>query len=1179
MKTIILALLFLSHLAIAAGQQGGGTQSGGQTGGGGIDIPTGNGEWLRLDTTNDPLTGDLNLGSNQITNLDDPTLAQDAATKAYVDSVVVSPANAILRDGSQPPTADIPWGNFSILDLDDIEFDNGIQAPAVLEHGGNNLIHTTGTISADNGVNVGDIQIDDGVNPPVGIDTTATGLNFNGAKLESLADPVNPQDAATKAYADGIIAGAGLDSVYLRLDATNDPLTGDLDHGSNDGLNFASVEFDDGVNAPYTFRSDPSGRLQISRDNVGQSTWDLVSFAKDGTEVVGFGLFHVGDVNAVDSEGIAIFSLPGAPSTMVIQSFANGTGVLRDIDFYMGGTPVTKLAADGNWDFLSHTLNNVSILEFDSGGAAPFSFLPVAASAFQFVNQSVGQVTQWVYDGSAASNQPNVIDIRATDGTTAYLRQGWFPGLAIIDSAGVDDDVDDLLIRITESAAANSNAGKTLTIQGQNRTAGTGNGGDIFITPGTSVGGLPGAIIIGGNTTFSNLYSLAGVTSLELNNGVNAATMAPAANGMTTTVPFRINFTATTASEPVELNAAGNGVNEFEFLINGSLKWEMPSSGEFRGIDTTDGGLVVVHQTASATPAAGRLRLYPESDDRWKQLNSAGVEQALSIDSLVMLLSGVNAMTGDMNLGLQDLTNALTVELDDGVSSRTLSPTTEGISVGSTQVENVADPDDAQDAATKAYVDAGDSASSAAAILRDGSQPPTADIPWGGFEITGYGTPTAADDVTDKGYVDTQDALDLKIANNLSDLASAATARTNLGVAAATDVMLLNGTQAMTGDMNLGNQDILNVGSIEIDNGTNDAPFRIFEARNSLPAMQTTEAGSSGGMSFFTQDADGTDDIFYRVFGKASGGPTVIGDDHFLTGGWQTSTAMYLLRSNASGTERAKPFLIEVFEDPTVDAAAGNDLTLHAQDRTGGTGAGGDLILAPGTSAGGAKGIISATSSLISNVLNPVAAQDAATKNYVDTSNVQNFIKADGTVAMTGDFNAGTQDIINALTLELDNGANSRTLSPNAEGISVNSTQIESVSDPDDPQDAATKSYVDAATGFTATSSLTTTTITVTEMATFLLDDNTTYLCKARVAGFSTNTANQAVYDVAVAAFRRSAGACTLQGATLEIYSEQSDATWSADFVCDGNNLDLRVGGDTGHTVNWDATIICQKGA
>jgi hypothetical protein len=172
-----------------------------------------------------------------------------------------------------------------------------------------------------------------------------------------------------------------------------------------------------------------------------------------------------------------------------------------------------------------------------------------------------------------------------------------------------------------------------------------------------------------------------------------------------------------------------------------------------------------------------------------------------------------------------------------------------------------------------------------------------------------------------------------------------------------------------------------------------------------------------------------------------------------------------------------------------------------------------------------------------------------------------------------------THDVLNVLSLELDNGVSSRLISPTTEGVSFGSTQIENVTDPDDAQDVATKAYVDNVTGFVAETTLTTTTNAITEIHTFLMDNNTSYFCKAKIVAFSTNTSNQGAFEIDVVAFRRSAGVCNITGTTLQLFAETSDQQWDADFVCDSNNLDLRVNGDTAETVNWRANISCEKAA
>lgn len=82
------------------------------------------------------------------------------------DFVVAGFGNCITRDGQGGPTADIPWNNFGIT---------GLRAPAL---GGDAANMTF-------------------------VNTATSARSMGGFRYTNLADPVNPQDAATKAWVGG----------------------------------------------------------------------------------------------------------------------------------------------------------------------------------------------------------------------------------------------------------------------------------------------------------------------------------------------------------------------------------------------------------------------------------------------------------------------------------------------------------------------------------------------------------------------------------------------------------------------------------------------------------------------------------------------------------------------------------------------------------------------------------------------------------------------------------------------------------------------------------------------------------------------------------------------------------------------------------------------------------------
>jgi len=88
-----------------------------------------------------PMTGALNMGSNKITAVTDPTNAQDAATKAYVDANVPSTANFLTKTNNLSDVSNVTTarGNLTAAKSganSDITSLTGLTTPLTVAQGG-----------------------------------------------------------------------------------------------------------------------------------------------------------------------------------------------------------------------------------------------------------------------------------------------------------------------------------------------------------------------------------------------------------------------------------------------------------------------------------------------------------------------------------------------------------------------------------------------------------------------------------------------------------------------------------------------------------------------------------------------------------------------------------------------------------------------------------------------------------------------------------------------------------------------------------------------------------------------------------------------------------------------------------------------------------------------------------
>jgi uncharacterized protein YbaA (DUF1428 family) len=527
---------------------------------------------------------DIDLGGFKIVNLADPTLAQDAATKNYVDTEI----------------SNIPAGMTT-------DFSNALASAIDIDLGTNKLINVADPTNAQDAAtkNYVDTEIS---NIPAGMATdfsnalaSAIDIDLGTNKLINVADPTNAQDAATKNYVDTEISNipAGMATDFSNavpsaasLNLNNNSLTNvntlsgtgtnallisqpynasstPLDITTGDGAFPAAMRFTTGSNG--------SNRADF-RFQGGNVSWRAVSnnvylewspLLPTGAGGVGISAPN-GNMQFTSVDAISFASGIGSPinlntavdtgasttGSMTFETGENtGTGSSGDINLFTGAAngPLTGAITIETGENTNGDSGNITIETGDASGIR--GAIRFDADFYDFDNVATFRRDDDPYPYFWGSTMPTLrLNGRATEAVNA----GVF-GLYL------DSDPNTVQLAIGTRDQTSPNASSTLYILSGNND-GAGQSGDVNVRTGDSLNSQSGSVNITSGSGGTNSGAVTVETGTATNNSSNLfLRTGNAATGNSGNIVFQ------TGSAPGTRGNVNFACNEINFSSFGSF--------------------------------------------------------------------------------------------------------------------------------------------------------------------------------------------------------------------------------------------------------------------------------------------------------------------------------------------------------------------------------------------------------------------------------------------------------------------------------------------------------------------------------------------------------------------------------------------------------------------------------
>lgn len=608
------------------------------TGAGNVGTPFGTVLTLTLDEI--PLAAaDVNINTHKLTNIVDPVNPQDAATKAYVDSFVAGGTVTLTGDVTGSGVVGTPFATTLTLTLD--------QVPLAL-----------GEISA----------------------------NIN--KITDLVDPLDPQDAATKNYVDGLVGDGTIE------------LTGNV---LGTGV----------VGTP--FNADIASNVLTT---TGDQTFSY-PFASDSTAFALINTFTPTILSPSNME----FTLE--------NSIGSGYASILSSSHSLGTFP------DGVFDFISFTSSDSQSIYRATPDLFTFNIPVTMTTALSLANNEINNlVMNFSPVGYDAVNVDYLNSQIADTVDNLTLDQLGCDGNVDIDShyiVGVLDPVSD-------AQAANKHYVDNSILNH-----------NLELTGDVSGTGAIGAPI---NTTLElTLDEISCAGNVDINSHYILGVLDPVTGAQAANKNYvDTKFAAVPSSVTLTGAVTGSGATGTPFATT---------------LTTTLNNVPVPTGNLSLNSFKITSLLDPTSAQDGATKNY--------VDTRSITLTG--AVTGTAALG-SSLATTLTTVLNS------VPAPTGNLSLNSKKITNLLDPTLAQDAATKNYIDT---------KTLDTIADPVANVSMNSHKITNVTNPTAAQDAATKNYVDVVNATSAFVANSIFP---------TLALVASTG-KLLTGFNTMAGNVNM----------------------------------------------------------------------------------------------------------------------------------------------------------------------------------------------------------------------------------------------------------------------------------------------------------------------------------------------------------------------------------------